>query len=233
MRSALFTTASNTAICRSRAVIAAGELDEIDRTHRRRSTAGTCPARKARPGTRLAAPRPSRRPATSHRRPVRAQPACRRGSPTAAARQRLACRRSRLRCRPPLIMQYMVAFDASTSRPLTPASPVASRSRLAASSPGLGGCRAAAPIWPACHADSPGAGGRAGLGTPGPPLSPRRSAPPALLARRFSHARPGGRSGAGTRGQPGRAAARTAGMAAGPAGRLGSPGGRTRGQPRP
>ena len=120
LRSALFTTASKTAMSRSpgwsrlrasatRSYRGVGVDPEL-------AHAG---AERAVPDTRWAAPGSSPRPGTPRRRPPPGRPGCPAGSPTAAAPRPPACTRRPPRPSRALTVQYRVALDATTSRPST------------------------------------------------------------------------------------------------------------------
>ena len=95
LRSALLTTRrGRPSARRSGWSLRAQREAEVDRSRRRRPTAGTCPGRTDRRASPSAARGPSRSPPTRRTRRPRGRPACRPGSPTAAAPRRPACRRS-------------------------------------------------------------------------------------------------------------------------------------------
>src|SRR5215469_10728853 len=82
------------------------------------------------------------------------------------------------------MVQYIVAFDASTSRPCTSSAPVASRSRSAASSAALVGCRAIPSICGGIFC----AGALCGAALLGSPPDGGRADRPPPLARCSRHA---------------------------------------------
>ena len=95
LRSALFTTASNTAMRRSAGSSRAHERGQVDRLVAVDPELHHARAERARRAAPSAARRPSRWPPRRGRPRSRGRPACRRGSPRAAAPPPPACRRTR------------------------------------------------------------------------------------------------------------------------------------------
>ena len=137
LRSALLTTASNTAIRRSAGSSRPHERRRGRRPGRRRSTAAPCPGRTG--PSRSTVGGTTRQPVASDdqvapRSPGR--PACRRGSPTAAAPPPPACRRTRRPGSPLRIVPTSVTLLASSRRPSRSISPSRSSCSASASSAG-------------------------------------------------------------------------------------------------
>ena len=200
LRSALFTTASKTAMSRRPRDQSCGTARPGRPRRRRRSTAGTCPARTARPPVHGGR---DQMPARGLRHRVRghfpagqgAQP----GSPTAAVPPRPACIRRRPRCRP-------AAVSSRRWRSTRPPAPFhldlafaeQLAARLTSSSAG------------------PGAAGPADAGRAGAPARDRGDRDARRETAACQPLLPGGRSAAGRCAPQCPAAARTAGRAAGP-----------------